>query len=230
MLINNELIWVAIPKCASFSIETALVRANLDLKHFNNVNQRGEFLFEIHSHHKKSKLESLFGKKETFCVKRDWFERWLSSLRFFWNLSKENGMTPIIPFEEIDNEFIYKTFDANFANTLYFNDRGMEICTDRLIKENIYNLPVGANKNISHLFFSQNYWIDNTKCTYEFNIKKLYELEDFIYNKFGEKIEITENNVQIKTLKNKIILDDTLRNYIWELFEKPYDKTLKKIM
>ena len=230
MLINNELIWVATPKCASFSIETALVRSNLDLKHFNSANQRGEFLFISHSHHKKSALERLFGKKETFCVKRDWFERWLSGLRFFWNSSKENGMTPIIPFEEIDNEFIYKTFDANFANTLYFNDGGMEICTNRLIKENIYNLPVGTNKHIAHLFFSQNYWIDNTKCTYEFDIKKLYELENFIYNKFGEKIEINENNVQIKTLKNKIILDDTLRNYIWELFEKPYDKTLKKIM
>jgi len=229
-LINNELIWVPIPKCASFSIETAFVRSSLELKNWNGANKRGEFLFQKHQHPKKIELEAKFGKKDTFCVTRNWFERWLSGLRFFWDSAELNGMTPIVNFEDIDNDFIYKIFNKNFSDTLNFAENGSVLCTDFLIKENVKDLVSDINKGLSHVFLSQNYWKNNEKCTYEFDIKKLNELENFIFDRFGVKIEITENNVTNKKIKNKIVIDENLKNHIWEMFEKPYNKINKKFI
>lgn len=229
-IINNQLIWVPIPKCASFSIETALVRSDLDLKNWNMANKRKEFLFQKHQHPTKKFLESTFGKKETFCVRRDWFDRWLASLRFFWSSSIENGITPIVQYEEIDNDFIYDIFNKKFAETLNFKEHGIITCTNILIKENVLDFKSDINKGLAHLFLSQNYYTSNQNCTYEFDIKKLYELENFIESKFNTKIEITKNNVTDKTIKNKIIIDDKLKNHIWQLFEEPYINNKKNII
>ena len=52
-LINDNLIWIMTPKCASFSIERALLRSNLKLKKYN------EFLEE----NKKATLVGISNKR-----------------------------------------------------------------------------------------------------------------------------------------------------------------------
>jgi hypothetical protein len=208
----------------------AFVRSSLELKNWNGANKRGEFLFQSHEHYSKNILELRFGKKDTFCVTRNWFERWLSALRFFWLSVERNGMTPIIKYEDIDNEFIYEIFNKKFSDTLNFAENGWVLCTEFLIKENAKNLVSDRIKRLSHLFLSQNYWKNNEKCTYEFNIKKLDELENFIFDRFGVKIEITENNVTLKKIKNKIVIDENFKNHIWNMFEKPFSKNKKVLL
>ena len=40
LLINNDLIWVSIPKCASISIETALLNSNLNITKFSEYEEK----------------------------------------------------------------------------------------------------------------------------------------------------------------------------------------------
>jgi hypothetical protein len=201
MLINNDLIWVPVPKCASFSIETSMVRSTLHLENYNRANKRGEFLFQMHTHPTKKELEKRFGIKETMCVRRDWSNRWFSCLRFFWQSAVEQGMTPIINYDEIDNDFIYSIFNKKFSDTLNFKENGLVEATQLLIKENIVEyqkknlIKNTIAKGLSHLFLSQYWYTNSEKCTYEFDINNMNELDEFIYKRYGVEIKITENNV-----------------------------------
>jgi hypothetical protein len=70
---------------------------------------------------------------------------------------------------------------------------------------------------------SQNQWKLNKKCDYEFDISEMDKFSDFIYNRFGERLDIQRLN-ESKKIPNKIIVDDTLKQWIWDKFEKPFEK------
>lgn len=216
LLINNELIWVSIPKCASMSIEDALLKSNLDIKR-HSYSIKSE---PLHTHIGINKLKEEFGNKETICIKRDWFEKWLSAIQFcFETIIPSDGNLPIKKWEDIDNDFIYSIFTDEFVNLLYSEK------TDAL-QECYTKLILNGNKtetNRLSALFSQNYWKENNKCTYEFDIKEMHRFVDFIENKFGERLEIHKINENPKT-KSKLILDDELKNFVWEKFEKRFNK------
>ena len=71
--------------------------------------------------------------------------------------------------------------------------------------------------------FSQNYWKDNNKCDYEFDINEINKFVDFIEEKFGEKLIIDKLNSNSKT-KSKLVLNDELKSFVWDKFEKKYNK------
>ena len=81
-------------------------------------------------------------------------------------------------------------------------------------------------QNISHLFLSQYYWTDNLNCSYEFHIENLSELERFMGDKFDCEFQIKKENASINK-ENKIIVNDELKNHIWNTFEKPFYKSRK---
>ena len=64
LLINNDLIWISVPKCASISIEHALINADLDIKLLSEYrySHRTDL---VHGHYRKSQLFDEFGIKET---------------------------------------------------------------------------------------------------------------------------------------------------------------------
>ena len=133
LLINNELIWISVPRCASVSIERALLNSNLNIKRL----QMDEDFEDTHFHFQKSVVYEQFGIHKTICIKRDWFSKWMSGLYhlFYW-LDFTKIYTPIIKWENIDNNFIYKTFDTDFANAIYKKDTDdWDIAFLRLIKE-----------------------------------------------------------------------------------------------
>ena len=70
---------------------------------------------------------------------------------------------------------------------------------------------------------SERFWKSNQKCTYEFDIKEVDKFTNFIENRFGEKLIIENNNVSTKR-PNKIILNEELKSFVWEKFEKPFEK------
>ena len=225
-LINNDLIWISIPKCASTSIQDALENSTLDIKKHNDY-----FLLpKKHLHIPLYNLNEEFGIKETICIKRDWFGRWLSALETLWLAIKHRGQTPIIEWEEIDNEFLYKTFDSEFINNLH-NSQDREWCNFRIMK-NYKSLPNDTIVGLTNLLKSQNYWKNNEKCTYEFDITEMDKFTDFIKNRYGVDIELSNINprdklrevTNSKKTKNKIIVNDEFKQWVWDSFEKQYQK------
>jgi len=157
---------------------------------------------------------------------RDWVYRWLSSLNFIWDkIEFESEYTPICKWEDIDNEFLYKIFDTNLLNDLHsFDSDDVEIrkCFFKLVKEN-YD-PLKEIPNIMTSLISQKFFKSNKKCTYELDIKEMDKFVDFIENRFGERLIIKNTNQSTKR-PNKIIINDELKSFIWENFEKRFEKT-----
>ena len=74
----------------------------------------------------------------------------------------------------------------------------------------------------------ERHWKSNEKCTYEFDIKELDKFVKFIEDRFGEKIQLDNLNTSTKR-PNKIIINDELKSFVWEKFEKPFEKRNKLI-
>ena len=64
LCINNDLIWIAIPKNASVSIEHALLNSNLNIQTYHNYKDNSD----IHGHLVLNDLYSYFGVKEKVCL------------------------------------------------------------------------------------------------------------------------------------------------------------------
>jgi hypothetical protein len=232
-LINDELIWIMTPKCASYSIENALKRSNLKIENYNLPS----ILFEVnHAHYPLDASITRFGKKETVCITRDWFSKWLSALDFiFTQIEFNTKYEPLIKWEDIDNNFIYKLFNDEFINGLHmFLVDKTNNCFRKLLKENyllsdiITDTDFIKQRQIVSMLISNKFWLSNQKCTYEFDIKELDKFADFIEKKFGEKLIINFDNVSSHR-SNKIIKNDELRNWVWDRFEKPFEKKINLI-
>lgn len=219
-LLNDKIIWVAIPRCASFAVENAFKKSDLKMTPCQKVlGFKGHE--KEHLHIEAKLLIDEFGDLETLCIKRDWLERWLSGLKhFLLSHAVFYKNEPFVSWEEVDNDFIYETFDHEFCNKLYFGnfDDDVELCR-RLLKK----FDPDDDATLIGMLKSQNFYKINNKCTYEFDIKELYKLEKFIMDKFAIDIKINKVNESPK-LTNKIVIDNELKEWIWDKFEKPFEK------
>lgn len=227
LLINDDLIWISIPKCASMSIERALINSELDTK----LRLEYKYAFEhegMHAHIKKSQLFNEFGIYPTICITRNWLDSWLSSLEFIWQRLSSNQYSPIIQWEDINNQFIYDTFDINFSKKLYhttdWDDNLKKLINNPLQLETDSKSPYITS--LLSTMVSQNYWKENQPCTYEFDIKELHKFEEFIQKRYGVSFNIPHLNSTPK-VKNKIEINDELKNHLWSVFEKPFERTNK---
>ena len=229
-LINDELIWIMTPKCASYSVENALKKSNLKIENYNPPST----IFNVghHNHYTLEASITRFGKKETICITRDWFSKWLSALDYiFTQIEFGTNYEPIIKWEDVDNDFIYRFFDDKFINDLHtILDENINNCFIKLLKPNYLLSNINTDndfidkKNSVSMLISNKYWLSNQKCTYEFDIKELDKFVDFIYKKYGEKLIINFDNVSSHRT-NKIIKNDELKNWVWDKFEKPFEKS-----
>lgn len=248
LLINNQLIWVSIPKCASYSIETSLLKSNLYIKKWGAVVspkyseiRKKDKLFSYHIHVPINELYDEFGKKETVCITRDWFSKWLSALNFIWDNfeQKIKNIDLICSWEELDNKIIYQIMDNEFFNNLSSilvygnvspNDNNLFKCASHFFK-NKKDMELIENKEYlgyTSTLISEKFWKSNNKCTYEFDISELDKFVELIQKKFDEKIQIEKTNPSSKR-PNKLILNDELKNFVWKNFEAIYEKTDKLI-
>lgn len=214
LLINNELIWISIPRCASHSIENALLASNL------KITKTDAYNLYPHPHTKIEKLYYEFGEKETFCIKRNWLDRWISALEFVFSRVEASGDNKLkTQWCDIDNQFIYKNFNRNFVSDLY----SWDYVKWKKIYYNVFATEIISNNfNEDYLYMAtlqtQNTWKGFKPCTYEFDITELNKVVDFIEERFNEKIIIEKMNLS-KKLKNKIIIDDELKTFIYNNFE-----------
>jgi hypothetical protein len=227
LLINNELIWVSVPRCASHSIETSFYNSKLKIEHYATIFKDlvpTDVEFK-HQHYNLYDLNTRWLNKKTIRIKRDWMERWVSALEHLWFTIEKNNGTPIIPYKEIDNNFIYRTFTKKFGNELY-SEGGQYKIFYYLIKDFVLteSFKLGTRTG---LLWSQNYWLSGEKkCDFEFDIYELDKFADFIEKKYGEKLIIEHQN-KSKKKTNKIVINDDLKNHIWEVFESPFYKSSK---
>lgn len=229
LLINDELIWLSIPRCASVSIESALLKSNLNIKRLNM-----DIEFEnAHIHFQKSVLYQQFGIHQTVCIKRDWFSKWMSGLYhlFYW-IDYTKVYTPIIKWEDIDNDFIYNTFDTDFTNSIYAKDTNnwddalLRVIKETQLKDKVYDSNGNIMPNvvgILSVLASQNFFKQNEPADYEFDLSEIDKFSDFIYERFGERLVIERLN-ESKKIPNKIVVDDRLKSWVWDKFEKPFQK------
>jgi len=234
LLINNDLIWISVPKCASISIETALLNSNLNITKFSEYEEKIAMSLknskelnppQYHGHVRKTDLFNDFGRKETIRIKRDWFTRWVSALQHIFEVTDSWGnYTLIRKWENVDNEFIYNFFDDEYIELLYINESdSFDECFLKFIKENKTDENVNPPAGIVCSFLSENYWIENEPCTYEFNINEMHLFEEFFKDRYNEKIEIKKLNETSK-IKSKIVFDDRLKQWVWDKFEARFSK------
>jgi hypothetical protein len=217
-LINDNLIWIITPKCASSSILASLLNSNLKLKKYiDNYDPRN------HIHIPLNDSLNYFGNKESVCITRDWFEKWLSALNFIWDVIElHQKMIPFCKWEDVDNELIYSIFDDKFVNKIFQSTEESNLeCFLKLLKNEI-SVPKTIF-GVMGTILPERHWKSNEKCTYEFDIKELDKFVKFIEDRFGEKIQLDNLNTSTKRL-NKIIITDELKSFVWEKFEKPFEK------
>lgn len=230
-LINDELIWIITPKCASFSIENALKRSKLKIEPYFPPTYLST---EKHTHISLNESFERFGKKETVFINRNWISKWISAFTYVWKVIdvEFKNYDPIIKWEDIDNDFIYRTFDTDFIN--YLNTSIMQGDLFRKLLKNNNSSPSTSDfedaemQGIMSTFISNKYYTSNQKCTYEFDISELDKFVELIEKKFGEKLEIQHVN-KSGLGPNKMIIDEKFKQWIWDNFEKKYEKENKLI-
>jgi hypothetical protein len=222
-LINNNLIWIITPKCASYSIENSLLSSNLKLKRYNELLPKNK-----HIHVSLDRSLKYFGNKESICITRDWFEKWISSINHIWDLIEyESSFEPICKWEDLNNEIIYNILDKNFIDNLHLATLEDTLkCFFNFLKPNQEKLVESSKSPILQIattLISEKYWKSNRNCTYEFDIKDLDKFVNFIENRFGEKLVMEKINQSTKR-PNKIIINDELKSFVWNNFEKRFEK------
>jgi hypothetical protein len=221
-LINDELIWISTPKCASYAVETSLINSKLKLQKFISTSRPNH-----HIHIPLKECLTKFGKKESICITRDWFSKWISSLNYIWDyIEFDTELRPICKWEDVDNKFLYNLFDTEFLNDLHFTNNAVNLkCFLKLLNienTNITSIPPEIS-NIMMTLVSEKFYKSNQKCTYEFDIKEIDKFINFIEEKFGEKLIIDGSNISTKRTNN-IIINDELKQFVWDSFEKRFEK------
>jgi hypothetical protein len=223
ILINNDLIWISIPKCASTSIEHALLDSNLNITHYKYDRNRD---YVRHYHISKSKLQKKFGNKETICITRNYFDRWISSLREVWFTYEQFDIKLKVDWKDLNNDEIYKIFTDDYINRIYsFNEFDINAHKQKVMVK-LESMPyLEKNKNFfpESILRSQLYFKDNTECTYEFDIMEITNFEKFIENRYNINFQLKKLNKSVYS-NNNIIKDDKLKNWVWEKFEKRFIK------
>jgi hypothetical protein len=242
LLINNDLIWLSIPRNASHSIESSFLNSNLNIKlcegyfqhkkYTNNSLNNSEIQLTKHLHFRLERCIKEFGHKDTICIERDYASRWVSGLIQLFKELADFGVTFRTKLEDVDNEFIYNLFDENTIKSINTcQEENLIDFIQKLIKNGTENIIIEKFRFLWIVLVSQNYWKSNKPCTYQFNINELDKFKMFIKDRYDVDIIIPKLNTTIdsKFNKNKIILDDKLRNWIWDNFEKPFIKSNKLI-
>jgi len=232
-LLRNDLILLNIPRCASYSTENSIIKSNIEYQYastidkkivsYNSTNLDDFYKNTIHLPHGHFRLNDcyrLFGRKDTISITRDYFDRFLSSLTFFYELI--NYQNDILDVNIIDIEFIKKTFNSNFVYIIENQPKELKTLLINLFGIDDTNLNIQLSKSLL-IFNSIRWWQSNEIVKYEFDINELNKFKEFIENKYNTEITIPHEN---KSNKNiifpNLIINDGLKSYIWETFEKKY--------
>lgn len=220
IILDNSLIYVATPKTATTSVRRALIESGIPYTEFHPTGTEN-----MHYHVPLSQMIDKWGVKESFCIEREWFERWVSGINYVFvsylrNPELQCKFTP----EDISNEFIYSSFTDKFINDIYSSE---EDIFRKCQKKFISNPEELKHPSRIKVLCSSSYWKSGKKCTYEFGMNQITELESFIHNKFGVKVNIPKLNVTEQSIEfPNLIINEELKDFAYNRFEKKYTKKL----
>ena len=125
-LLQNDLVLLNIPRCASYSTENSILHSDINYKYASTIDKRvvsysstniDDFYKNTihlpHGHYRLNDCYSLFGRKQAISITRDYFDKFLSSLSFFYELI--NYQNDILDVNIVDIQFIKKRFNLNFV-------------------------------------------------------------------------------------------------------------------
>ena len=214
ILLENNLIYVATPKTATQSVKKGILDSGI---HYTEYLE-GRLEYD-HYHVTFSEMITKWGYKDSFCVERDWFERWYSGFSYLilgWLNAPHLKTT--FKLEDVNNNFIYSMFDIKFSDSLYSQDPD-------ILKELNRRFVINTDEIIFYsaikVLCSSTFWKSNKKCTYEFKITELDKLADFLSDRFGKKVSIPHiNDTNSKNALPNVIINDELKSFIHQTFEK----------
>lgn len=217
ILIDKRLIYVATPKTATQSIRAAIIDSGIPFEEFHTHLAPGE----NHYHVSLSEMINKWGIKESFCLERDWFERWFSGLTYIiYGYLHYDNLEPRFRLEDIDNNFIYETFTSDFVNTLYSPDKDDLRKIQQVFLHNPEKLEHPGRVKV---LCSSNFWKSGKKCTYEFNFKNFDKVETFFEQTFSCEFKIPKLNEMNSSFKlTNIKINEELKEFVFNRFEKRF--------
>jgi len=240
--IEKKLILLNNPRCASHTTENSIINSSLSYQYLHSMGESYNNGYAIcestnildfkrlnkqyeHLHVALIDMYKNFGRHQSVGITRDYTDRFLSSLKFLYKYYEINGFEMVVTPEEVDNEFVKKTITKDFINLLEMGlDDNGDLLKGRFIKNN-NNYTNLSSFSRTLMIINSNKWLTSgEKVTYEFDINELYKFKNFIENEFDKEIIISSerlNNSDSIKFPN-LILNQDLRDYIWNTIEKKY--------
>jgi len=208
MVIDNKIVFVAIPKNASWSVEDTCINYGFDLKYPNTLweNSIKSNTKDVnkHIHSRIHTLIDSFGTDlEYVCILRDSTDRFISAWKFFIK-SVIHSLDNIdeVKLKKLDNNFIIKFIKENYklyltAYSSFENRRELLI---RLLNDMEIDCPITdsfLDKTITHIvtLSSQYMWILNDKIKVKcFYLDNLTEFENYMSDKLNVDFKLLHKN------------------------------------
>ena len=211
MVINDKVVFIPIPKNASWSVEDTCIKYGFDLKYRNvlwensiklNINNKGK-----HIHSTVDNLLSSFGNQYDYtCIIRNSTDRFISAWRFFISAMEAelNDISVSNKIKKLDNSFVIEFIKENYLklpssyNSIQSSTELLMILLDKMKIKN--NLIIDSNFNhrySAHIvtFISQYQWIYNNSVTIkQFSFEKLNEFEEYISDKLNVEFKLIHQN------------------------------------
>jgi hypothetical protein len=210
MVINNSIVFIPIPKNASWSVEDTCIEYGLNLT-YPNILWENSIKFGVKNpiRHIHSNINYIIGSIgldfEFVCIIRDSTDRFISAWKFFiQEMSKITPKEGADVLKNLDNNFIISFFKNNiyeFKNAYISYETRVNLLIKLLESAGViqyYNISEEFKKRHElHIisFVSQYQWISSSKVKVkEFHFDRLYEFEDYISKKLNIDFKLIHKN------------------------------------
>ncbi len=252
MLVDNNFIYVNLPRCGSTSFHYSCILHNLEIKslnlewgkvnskiNFKNIDEKDIMDSISHGHEELVLLRKKFGKNHpVIAVKRDRHETFYSLYKhIIFDLKRANAHKAHDFFKNIslDELFFFKTED------LYSYENRINIINDFLLKNGLIKNRVKPSKlmdlyseeymvNVINILITpSSYWHNHDKDIIWFDIKELNLMEKWVSNKIGKEFKLKQVNSS-QHMECSLKLNQNFKeryNSIYDFYDKPKtNKTL----
>lgn len=171
ILIENDIIFLSVPKNASMSVHFALEESDFKIEPTFNQDHLIKVMLEqnpdhyrgnkhkikVHAHYTTATTYSFLKRKlPTIFIKRDYLERFLSAVNYIFNFRIPLAYPELLDtLEIVDNNWLYKNFNKDIINSIIrydpievSTDIKTETLEDKVHKHIISSLKKYVKKNI----------------------------------------------------------------------------------
>lgn len=215
MVINNRVVFIPIPKNASWSVEDTCIQYKFDLKYPHLLWENCIKLNKKPNQHLHSTIESItnaFGTNfEYVCIIRNSTDRFISAWKYFikvmiHELPPTSDRDIIInKIKNLNNSFIIDFIKENYND--FKNVYSVVTIRRTLLSKMLYKMEIAecykfdsdfVKKHALHMisFITQYKWISDPNIKVkQFNFKELDKFEKYISEKFNVDFKLMRSNV-----------------------------------